>query len=191
VSGQAHIAPSPHRFTREEYHRMGATGLFADERVELLDGTIVTMSPHSTHHAAVLHRLGKSLARAVGDELDVRTQLPVVLDDWSEPEPDVVVCRADSHDYEGGHPRPGDVVLVCEVASSSLTFDRTTKAAAYAASGIPTYWIVDLEVRTIVVLDQPEPTTRRYRREKRAADGDTIEAPSGTKLAVSEILPAH
>ena len=168
---------------------MAAAGLFANERVELLDGTIVTMSPHTNLHAASLHRLGKALARAVGGDLDVRTQLPIVLDDWSEPEPDIVVCRSDPRDYVDGHPRAHHVVLVCEVAVSSLAFDRTEKAALYAASGVPTYWIVDAEARAIIVLADPDPTTRRYRREERREDGGTVLAPGGTALAVDAILP--
>jgi len=170
---------------------MAAAGLFANERVELLDGTIVTMSPHSTHHAAVLQRLAKALARGLTAELDVRTQLPVVLDDWSEPEPDVAVCRADPRDYENAHPRPADVVLVCEVAVSSVAFDRTQKAAAYAASGIATYWIVDVDARTIHVLADPDPAARRYRREQRFTDGASISAPGGTVLAVTGLLPSR
>lgn len=170
---------------------MAEAGLFANERVELLDGTIVTMSPHTTHHAAVLHRLAKSLLRVVVSSLDVRTQLPIVLDDWSEPEPDIVVCRADSHDYEHAHPTPADVVMICEVAVSSLAFDRGQKTAAYAASGIPTYWIVDVEGRVVSVLDDPDPQARRYRRERHARDGDTIEAPGGAQLAVTALLPAR
>ena len=168
---------------------MAEAGLFADERVELLDGTIVTMSPHTTLRAAALHRLAKALARVAPEDLDVRTQLPIVLDDWSEPEPDVVVCRADPRDYLAGHPRPHDVVLVCEVAVSSLTFDRTAKAAAYAASGIATYWIVDAEARAILVLTDPDPAARRYRREERVEDGQIVLAPGGSDLAIGAILP--
>lgn len=168
---------------------MADAGLFADERVELLDGTIVTMSPHTTLHAASLHRLGKALARAVGGDLDVRTQLPIVLDDWSEPEPDIVVCRSDPRDYVDGHPRAHDVVLVCEVAVSSLAFDRTAKAAAYAGSGIATYWIVDTGARTIIVLTDPDPATRRYRREERVEDDQSVAAPGGVDLIVAAILP--
>jgi Uma2 family endonuclease len=168
---------------------MADAGLFANERVELLDGTIVTMSPHTTLHAAALHRLGKASARVIGDDLDVRTQLPIVLDDWSEPEPDVVVCRADPRDYETAHPRPEDVVLVCEVAVSSVVFDRTQKAAAYAASGIRAYWIVDVEARVVDVFDDPDRAARRYRRERRFEDGATVDMPGGSYLAVTELLP--
>ena len=96
----------------------------------------------------------------------MRAQLPIILDDWSEPEPDVAVCAPDPYHYAREHPKPKHVLLICEVAVSSLTFDQTEKAAAYAASGIPAYWIVDVEGRVIQVLADPEPAERRYRRAK-------------------------
>lgn len=170
---------------------MGEAGLFAHERVELLDGTIVTMTPQSSPHAAVVSRLTRLLVPRLGHNLHVRSQSPIVLDDWSEPEPDFVVCGPDLQDYATGHPRAQDIVLVCEVAISSLAFDRTAKAAAYAASGIPTYWIVDVESRVLVVLDDPDPTTRRYRRERRFEEDAMVEAPGGTLVAVTDVLPAN
>jgi Uma2 family endonuclease len=168
---------------------MGEAGLFANERVELLDGTIVTMSPQSSPHAATVARLTRVLIGTLGEKIHVRPQLPVVLDDWSEPEPDLIVCRADSRDYAQGHPQPEDIMLICEVAISSLAYDRTAKTAAYAASGIPEYWIVDVESRVVIVLDDPDPATRRYRRERRVDDVGIVEAPGGTTLAVAQILP--
>ena len=154
---------------------MGEVGLFAHERVELLDGTIVTMTPQSSPHAAVVNRLTRLLVPRLGHTLHGRVQSPIILDDWSEPEPDFVVCRADPHDYASGHPRARDIVLVCEVAISSLAFDRIAKAAAYAVSGIPTYWIVDVEVgssscsttptrrRAVTVMKDASRKTRRSR----------------------------
>lgn len=168
---------------------MSEAGLFANERVELLDGTIVTMSPHSSQPSAVTSRLNRLLVPALSGSLHVRIQLPVILDDWSEPEPDLVVCRADPHDYAYGHPRPSDVVLVCEVSLSSLSYDRTAKLEAYAASGLPEYWIVDVEHRVVHVFADPDPTARGYRRERRMAEGDVVAGPGGTTLAVTDVLP--
>ena len=168
---------------------MGAAGLFAKERVELLDGTIVTMCPQTSPHAASTYRLQRLLTRAFGDTICTRVQMPIILTDWSEPEPDIAVCAPDPHDYARGHPTPEHVLLVCEVAHSSLAYDRSGKAAAYAASAIPEYWIVDIENRVIHVLTEPEPDQRRYRRESQARDGDMLRAPGGGTLAVSEILP--
>ena len=168
---------------------MGDAGLFADERVELLDGTIVTMSAQHSPHAGTVWRLHRLLVRTVEDNVPVRAQLPIILDDWSEPEPDVAVCMPDPYDYTRSHPKPHQIMLVCEVASSSLSYDRSAKAAAYAASGIPEYWIVDVASRSIQVLTEPDPENRRYRAERRLTDDDTVPAPSGTILAVRDILP--
>ena len=189
MSRPAHVAPSPHRFTREEYHRMGEAGLFADERVELLDGTIVTMCPQNSPHAGTVDQLHRLLIRVVDDTIRVRAQLPIILNDWSEPEPDIAVCAPDLYHYAREHPKPEHVLLACEVASSSLAYDQSEKAAAYAASAIPEYWIIDLKDRVIRVLRDPEPTERRYRCESHAREGDMLHTPGGGALSVSEILP--
>ena len=170
---------------------MGEAGFFAKERVELLDGTIVTICPQDSPHAGTVDQLHRLLVRTVDDALRVRAQLPIILDDWSEPEPDVAVCAPDPYDYAREHPKPKHVLLICEVAVSSLTFDQAEKASAYAASGIPEYWIVDVEGRVIRVLTDPEPAERCFRRESQARDGDVLHAPGGGTLAVSEILPCH
>jgi Uma2 family endonuclease len=168
---------------------MGDAGLFADERVELLDGTIVNMAPQNSPHAGTVTRLHRALARAVGDAAHLRTQLPIVLDDWSEPEPDVAVCKLDPYDYTREHPHGADVLLVCEVAESSLAYDRGAKAAAYAGSGIPEYWIVDLDGRTIEIRSDPEPASHRYRRDALVREGETLTAPGGDVIAAADILP--
>ncbi len=168
---------------------MGEAGLFANECVELLDGTIVTMSPQNSPHAGTVDQLQRLLGGVVRDTMRVRTQLPIILDDWSEPEPDVAVCAPDPYGYTREHPKAPSVVLVCEVAGSSLAHDRSAKAAAYAGSGIPEYWIVDVENRVIYVLTDPDQTGRRYRRERQVGDGENLPALGAGALAVSEILP--
>jgi Uma2 family endonuclease len=168
---------------------MGEAGLFAHERVELLGGTIVTMSAQNSPHAGTVDLLRTALLSVVAAGIRVRAQLPIVLDDWSEPDPDVAVCSADPHHYTRNHPHAEQVLLVCEVASSSLAYDRSEKAAAYAASRIPEYWIVDIEHRIVHVLTDPDPGTRSYRSEKRAEVGSAVTAPGGATLAVADILP--
>ena len=167
---------------------MGEAGLFADERVELLDGTIIKMSPHTTQTASTVARLQRALTVAAPDA-HIRTQLSIVLDDWSQPEPDFALCKADRHDYLHHHPKPGDIVLVCEVALSSLPYDRKRKSAAYAAAGITEYWIVDVAGQTIIVRSDPNRTTGTYRRESIFRDGDTLTVPTGGTVAASDILP--
>ena len=168
---------------------MGDAGLFADERVELLDGTIVNMAPQSSPHASTVTRLHRALMRAIGDTTHLRTQLPIVLDDWSEPEPDVAVCKLDPYDYARAHPHAADLLLVCEVAEGSLAYDRGAKAAAYAASGIPEYWIIDLESRTIEVRSDPDPAGRRYRRDAVVREVETLTAPGGALITAADVLP--
>lgn len=168
---------------------MGEAGLFANERVELLDGTIVTMCPQNSPHAGTVDRLHRVLTRAVSDTTRVRAQLPIVLNDWAEPEPDVAVCAPDPYDYTREHPTPPQILLVCEVASSSLAYDRAEKCAAYAESGIAEYWIVDVERRVVHVLGDPDPAARRYRCEDVVGDDDQLRAPGGASIPVAEILP--
>lgn len=166
---------------------MGNAGLFANERVELLDGTIVTMAPQSPPHAGTVVRLHRALMRAIGKAADVRMQPPVVIDDWSEPEPDVIVCEPDPYDYTREHPRPDQIVLVAEVAVSSLAYDRGRKAQAYARAGIPEYWIVD--GRRIEVRRDPDTAAGRYRVIAIACEADLLPTAGAGSVAVDDVLP--
>jgi len=168
---------------------MGEAGLFADERVELLDGTIVSMSPHTSPHASSVTRLHRTLSRAIGEAVHLRMQLPIILDDWSEPEPDVAICKLDPYDYARAHPYATDVLVVCEVAQSSLAYDRGAKAAAYASSGIPEYWIVDVSSRTIEIRSDPDAASRQYRNAVVVRDGETLAVPGGATIALTDVLP--
>jgi Uma2 family endonuclease len=135
------------RITRAEYERMAEVGLFAHERVELLRGDLVKMSPTNVPHASILTRLTMLLAPAVVGRADVRVQMPLLAVDESEPEPDLAVVSLDPARTE--HPR--QALLVIEVADSSLRTDRLVKAPLYAESGFEEYWIVDVAARTVEV----------------------------------------
>jgi len=180
--------PTPHRFTREEYYRMGEAGLFAEERVELLGGEIITMPPQNPSHAGTTSGLGTVVIRLLGANFTVRIQAPIVLNDWSEPEPDIAVCRLDPDSYRHAHPTASDVLLVIEVAETTLAYDRGRKVAAYAGSGIPEYWIVNLIDLRIEVFSAPDPATQLYRRERFVVSGDTLLLPGGVSLAVADVL---
>jgi Uma2 family endonuclease len=137
----ADIAPERVRpLRRVEYEAMVAQGLFADERIELLEGVIVEMSPQNPRHAAVVERLNNLLARAVGRRASVRPQLPLAVSEESLSEPDIALVAV--ADYDRAHPTTA--WLVVEVADASLRKDRRVKAEVYARAGILEYWIVNL-----------------------------------------------
>lgn len=181
-------APTPYRFNREEYYRLWESGFFANKRVELLDGEIITMAPQNPPHAGTTSRLTALLFRLLGSSVTIRAQLPIILNDYSEPEPDVALCRLDPDDYRHEHPKASDVLLLIEVADTSLAYDRGRKVAAYAGSGVPEYWIVNLSDGRIEVFSDPDPVAQRYRQERLVFRGDTLTLPGGASLAAAEIL---
>ncbi|BAC90605.1 Uma2 family endonuclease [Gloeobacter violaceus] len=142
------VAVSERRFMVAEYHRILEAGVFGlDENIELLQGRILSMPPQGPLHAAVVRRLLQALL-ALGYPLgQLLSEQPIALSADSEPVPDVFLVEPDPEglDYEGGHPTPDRVLLVIEVAASTLAADLSIKARAYAAAGIPRYWVVDVE----------------------------------------------
>ena len=144
-------------FTVEEYHRMGEVGILGeDDRVELIEGEIVQMSPIGSRHAACVDRLLQNLMDKVKGRAIVRVQSPIRLGDRSEPQPDLVLLRPREDFYASGHPGPGDVLLVIEVAESSAEYDREVKVPLYARYGIVEVWLVDLERNRVEVYREPK-----------------------------------
>lgn len=182
-------APTLYRFTRDEYYRMGEAGLFVDKRVELLDGEIITLPPQNPSHAGALTRAPAVLMSLLGASFSVRIQLPIILDDWSEPEPDIAVCQPDPDDYMFAHPSADQVLLLIEVAESSLSYDRGRKTAAYARSGILEYWIINLVDKRIEVFSNPDPAAQCYHSERHATASDTVTLPGGSVLSAAALLP--
>jgi Uma2 family endonuclease len=132
-------------FTVAEYEQMVQAGILReDDRLELMDGEIFEMAPIGSRHAACVRRLQRLLTQALSEQALVDTQNPLRLHDYSEPQPDVVILRHRADLYASGHPQPGDVFLVVEVADTSLAYDQETKVPAYARSGLPEVWVVDL-----------------------------------------------
>jgi Uma2 family endonuclease len=140
-----HELPQRHRITVEHFYRMADVGVFAeDERVELIDGEIIDVPPMGHAHAGVLDYLAKLLIRTVEPRAIVRQQLPLRLGDYSEPLPDIVVARARDDLYMGGHPMSADALLVIEISSTTLRFDRNVKVQLYAHHGVPEVWVLDV-----------------------------------------------
>ena len=150
------------RFSIDDYHRMGQVGIFSeDDRVELMDGEIVVMTPIGSPHAGKVARFIRIFTQRLGDRAIVNAQNPVVLPPDSEPQPDLAILRPRPDFYERSHPGPGDVILLIEVSDTSLEYDRTAKLPLYARAGIPEVWIVDLAAETVEVYQQPSATGYR------------------------------
>jgi Uma2 family endonuclease len=146
-------------FTADEFERMAEAGIFdEDERIELLEGEIVAMSPIGSPHAWCVNRLTRTFAR-LGEAVIVSVQNPVRLDERSTPQPDLAVLRPDASQQR--HPRPTDILLLVEVADSSVAVDRGTKAPLYARTGVIELWIADLVADRLEVYRDPTPNGYR------------------------------
>jgi Uma2 family endonuclease len=171
---------------RVEYEEMVRLGLFEDERIELLAGMLVEMSPQSEAHAYAVQRLTELLVIGLHGLAVVRPQLPMALSDDSEPEPDFIV--APLVDYS--HQHPGEAYLIVEVAQSSLRKDRRVKGLLYAAAGVPEYWIVNVVEGVFEVHRDPRP--EGYASVTRAGRGESV-APlrfPDVAVRVDDVLPA-
>ncbi|HSK96096.1 MAG TPA: Uma2 family endonuclease [Euzebyales bacterium] len=144
------------RFTVDQYEQMARAGVFGrDDRVELLDGEIASMSPIGPTHASIVDRLTWLLVSRLDDRFIVRVQSPVRLPPHSEPEPDLAVLRPRDDFYSTRHPGPADVVLAIEVSDSTLALDRGVKLPIYARAALPQVWLVDVERRAVMVHRRP------------------------------------
>jgi Uma2 family endonuclease len=143
-------------FTRAEYHRMAEVGILThSDRVELIRGEIVTMSPPGRRHSAFVDNLTQLLVLHLGGRALVRVKNPVVLDEYSEPQPDLALLRRRAVPYKDADATGEDVLLLIEVADSSIRYDRTTKLRLYAEAGVPEYWIVDCAAERVEVYRSP------------------------------------
>jgi len=130
-------------FTVEEYHRMAAAGIFhPDERVELIEGEIVQMSPIGPRHAGCVINANRLFIMRLGERVVVSPQNPVVIQPRSEPQPDLLLLRPRAVSYSQEHPTPEDVLLAVEVADTTVRFDRLVKSRLYARAGIAEFWLL-------------------------------------------------
>lgn len=165
------------RFSREAYHRMIDAGVIdPDSRVELIDGEIFMMLRLGPPQGSLITRLMNFFIRSLPEQLDCRIQLPIVVSDHSEPQPDLAVVRRKENDYRDEHPFPSDVALLIEVSHSSLKFDLGRKLELYATSGIAEYWVIDVDQKAVLV--HRNPIGNRYARVESFSGGSII-APLG------------
>ncbi len=177
-----------HVFTVTDFERMAETGIISEnDRVELIEGEIIEMSPIGSRHAACVDRFTEKI---VGLRLNVivRVQSSIRLDDYSQPQPDLALLRRRDDFYSGSLPRPADVLLVIEVADTTLEYDRFVKLPVYARAGIPEAWLANLPADRIEMYAEPVGGT--YTVVKHATRGEIIQSSSISelRLKVDEIL---
>jgi Uma2 family endonuclease len=186
---------TPRRWTRAEYDRMVEVGLLGeDDRVELIDGEILTMTPQDSLHSTAITLAHDALRVAFAGIGHVRGQCPIALDDMSEPEPDLAVVAGAVRDYT--HEHPAAALLLVEVALTTLSYARRRKASLYARAGIPEYWVINLRERCLEVYRSPIPREEaRYGFDYAAVerlDADRsvtpLLAPTAV-IAVADLLP--
>ncbi len=170
-------------FNVEEYYRIAAAGVLReDDRVELIEGEIIEMSPIGSRHAACVGRLSKLLERRGGDHAIVWTQNPVGINDYSEPVPDVTLLKWRDDFYAQAKPVPGDVLLLIEVSDSTVNYDREVKAPLYARAGVPEMWLVTLPEELIEVYTRP--AGGAYQETRLVRRGETISVASAGGLTI-------
>jgi Uma2 family endonuclease len=177
------------RFTADEYQRMGQTGILSeDDRVELIDGEIVAMSPIGPRHNAAVNRANRALMMAVGSRAIVQVQGSVRLDLYYEPNPDVVLLQPRADDYASRLPGPGDILLLVEVADSSLEYDRDAKSEIYSVAGVQEYWLVDLKGGVVSCYSDPHAGTYRNIRHCRRGDSIAPQSLPDALVAIDDLL---
>lgn len=177
------------RITVADYHRMVECGILSeDDRVELLDGQIIPMTPIGSPHAGCVNRLTRMLIGALGDRATIAVQNPAVLSDRLEPQPDVAVLKPRVDGYAARHPELADVLLLIEVADSSVGHDRDVKIPLYAAAAVPEVWLVNLPADQLHVCR--DPATSGYRSIQIVRRGALVAPVSfpDIALSVNEIL---
>ena len=177
--------PSVRPLRRVEYEQLTELGMFGDEKIELLRGTLVRMSPQGPYHANVVAKLTNVLASMLYPRFEVRPQLPFSADDTSMPEPDIMIVEATGSLTS---PHPSRTLLMIEVSVSSLRLDRGLKAEIYSQAGVPEYWIIDIVHRKIIV--HRDPRDDGYASVQTVVDGDALTPLNlPITLQVGEFLP--
>jgi Uma2 family endonuclease len=144
------------RFTIAEYDRLAELGFFSeDDRVELIRGEIISMVSKGKPHSVCETRLERELFKLVGERATLRGQQPIIIADYSEPEPDRVIVKNRPDDYLSNHPTPDDILLLIEIADSSLKYDQEVKLPLYAEAGIADYWIFNLVENHLEFYSEP------------------------------------
>lgn len=176
-------------FNVDEYYRMFEASILSErDRLELIEGEIVEMSPIGSRHAAIVNKLNALIGQRIEKSAIISVQNPVRFSEILEPEPDLALLKPQEDFYSGAHPTPNDVLLLIEVADTSLDYDRAIKLPLYARAGILETWIVDLSKDTVEL--HARPITGEYRETLRYKRGEKIESKTipNLQFAIKDIL---
>jgi Uma2 family endonuclease len=183
------IQLTPRRFTAAEYGQMIEAGVFGqDERLELIDGEIVEMSPIGDRHAACVRRLIAVLSRHFADRAIVDAQDPIVVDVAYAPQPDAALLRLRPDFYASGTPSAADCLVVIEVADTSAEYDRQVKVPRYARGGVAELWLIDLERDLVVVYRDPDGDSYQHVQVFRRGDTIRVHALPEPAVRVDDII---
>jgi Uma2 family endonuclease len=177
-------------FTIDDCYKMVEAGILRpDERVELIHGEIVKMSPIGTRHAAAVDRANSAFVRLAGDSAIVRIQSTTVLDEFCAPEPDVAILRPRDDFYVHKHPAGPDILLIIEIADSSLEYETSVKLELYAILGVLEYWVADLRHDRVLAYSDPQQDSYRTTREFRRGDSLAPQLLPDCRVNVDVLLP--
>jgi len=177
-------------FTVDDYHRMVGAGILSEsDRVELIHGEILTMSPIGTRHMAAVDRANRLFVTTLGDSAIVRVGGSVRLDRFNEPQPDIVLLRPRDDFYVSATAGASDIFLIIEVADSSLEYDQGIKASLYAERGVSEYWIVDLKSGVVMTHSGPAGMSFRTVREYRRGDSVAPQLLPTCNVQIASLLP--
>lgn len=183
------LSPSRHRFTVTEYQRIAEAGVLAEhDRVELIEGEIIDMTPIGPGHGAGVDRALDELKEALGRRVIIRVQGSIVLNDQTQPQPDVALLRRRADFYVQQHPGPQDIFLLIEVSDTSLAYDIDAKAKMYAEAGIPEYWVFDVASKAIFLFDEPGLDGYQRRRVARGNDRVGLKAFPDVTFTASQLI---
>ncbi len=185
----ATVNPTKHLTNLDEWRRLGEAAIFPPEsRVELINGEILDMAPIGFYHAGHLKRINKLFTRLVPDNIIISVQDPLQLGDFSEPEPDFILLKPNDDFYSSRHPNADDVLLLIEVADTSLKFDQNQKLHLYALHNIPEYWLLNLNDSSLEVYRKPNGDVYAEKTTLRAGDTLTLSQLPEITVRISDIL---
>ena len=162
-----------HKFTVQQYELMLEVGVFAEsDRLELINGEIRVMSPIGIKHAVCVAKTARAFQIKLGNRAFVWTQNPILLSNYFQPQPDLAILKWRDDFYAEALPMPDDILLIIEVADSTIAYDRDVKNPLYAANGIPEMWLFDVNKK--VVEGYSQPSASGYKRMQRYEKNDTL-----------------